>query len=372
MPDFSARWLKTFQQSLLEWYADHKRDLPWRHSDDPYAVWISEMMLQQTQVVQAQPYYKRFMARFPTIRDLGEAPLDDVLKLWEGLGYYARARNLHRAAQQVVREHGACIPDDMEKISSLPGIGPYTSAAILSIAYHQDYAVVDGNVIRVLSRLFHLTEDPAKTSTKRLMTDLAGRLLKEGRAADFNQAMMELGATVCTPRNPSCKACPVKGLCKAVKELDDPSVLPRKAPRKKRPHYRVSAGIIQNDDKILIVQRPLDGLLGGLWEFPGGRCEHDTSDIESCLIEKIRDSVGLKIQVKAPLAVVKHAFTHFEITLYGYYAEWIAGKAKPLNCHDCRWISPGDLKTYAFSKAHNRLIDAMQAKSETPQLGLFE
>ena len=366
--ELDPRWLRKFRRSLLEWYSTHKRDLPWRHSDDPYAVWISEMMLQQTQVTQARPYFERFMNRFPTVADLGKASLDEVLKSWEGLGYYARARNLHSAAQHIVHEHHAKIPDDMETISSLPGIGPYTSAAVLSIAYGKNYAVVDGNVIRVLSRLFYLTDDPSKTATKRLITDLANRLLKRGRAADFNQALMELGAMVCTPGKPDCTRCPANELCRAVKELDNPSILPHKPHRKQRPHHKVTAGIIRKDEKLLIIQRPLDGLLGGLWEFPGGRCEDENTNLETCLINEVKQSVDITIEIHQPVAVVKHAFTHFKITLYGYCGFLTNGEARPLTCHDCRWVTLEEMKSYAFSKAHNRLIDAMHQEVNNPQL----
>lgn len=368
----SPHRLKKFHRSLLDWYSTHKRDLPWRHSDDPYAVWISEMMLQQTQVAQARPYFERFMKHFPTVADLGKAPLDEVLKLWEGLGYYARARNLHRAARQIVHEHHEKVPDEIETISKLPGIGPYTSAAVLSIAFGKNHAVVDGNVIRVISRLFHLTLNPSKAATKQLITDLANRILKKGRAADFNQAMMELGATVCTPRKPSCHQCPVNELCQAKKELDDPSVLPLKAIRKKRPHYKETACLIRQGHTLLIIQKPLDGLLGGLWEFPGGRYQDEHASLETSLIHNVKQSVDITIEINQPMAIVKHAFTHFGITLYGYYGALIDGEVRPLTCADCRWVTLYEMKSFAFSKAHNMLIDAMYEDLNPQQLSLFD
>lgn len=371
VPEPDAEWLERFRRALLDWYRDHKRDLPWRRIDDPYAVWISEMMLQQTQVVQAQPYYERFMARFPTVEALALSSLEEVLKTWEGLGYYARARNLHRAAGQVVAEYGGRIPDDMASISALPGVGPYTAAAVLSIAYGRDHAVVDGNVIRVLSRLFRITDDTSRGGARRMLASLADRLLQKGRAADFNQAMMELGATVCTPRQPRCRVCPVNDLCRARTEMADPSELPRKAPRKPRPHHDVTAAVIRREDRILIVRRPLDGLLGGLWEFPGGTRRPDES-LEDGLVREVVDSVGITVQVGRPLARISHGFTHFEITLYGYHCTCVNGESRAITCYDCRWVAPEELTDFAFSKAHNRLIDALNEEAERRQLGLFE
>jgi A/G-specific adenine glycosylase len=183
--------------------------------------------------------------------------------------------------------------------------------------------------------------------------------------------MMELGATVCTPRKPDCIRCPANELCRSVKELDDPSVLPRKPPHKQRPHHKVTAGIIRKDGKLLIIQRPLDGLLGGLWEFPGGRCKDENTNLETCLINEVKQSVDITIEVNQSVAVVKHAFTHFEITLYGYYGILTNGEARPLTCHDCRWVTLEEMKSYAFSKAHNRLIDAMYQEMNRTQMSLL-
>lgn len=358
-PTPDALWLKRFRHALLGWYKTHKRDMPWRRSDDPYAVWISETMLQQTQVAQARPYFERFMRRFPTVETLAEAPLEEVLKYWAGLGYYARARNLHRAARKVADEHNGRIPDGMTAISALPGVGPYTTAAILSIAYGKDYAVVDGNVTRVLSRLFRISGDVNRTPTRRLLAGLADRLLQKGRAGDFNQAMMELGSTVCTPRQPRCGACPVSGLCRAYNELTNPAELPQKTPRKPRPHHDVTAAVIWRNGRVLIARRPLDGLLGGLWEFPGGRRMPGES-LEAGLVRNVAETVGIQVRVDRPLTTVDHAFTHFAITVYSYHCIYVAGDARALRCSDCRWVAPATLRDFAFSRAHNRLIDALK------------
>ena len=352
-----ARQIDAFRRALLDWYGEHQRDLPWRRASDPYAVWISEIMLQQTRVDQVRPYYDRFMERFPTAEHLGTAPLEDVLKAWEGMGYYARARNLHRAARRVVEEHGGQIPEDPARISDLPGIGPYTAAAILSIAFGKDCPVVDGNVVRVLSRLFHLTGNPASSAARKKIDGLAGRLLARGRAGDFNQAMMELGATVCTPRKPRCGACPVNPFCEAHKTLPDPSVLPRKRPRKQRPHHHVAAGIVGRNDEVLIVRRPTDGLLGGLWEFPGGIVGKGVVG-EEFLAEEMKNTLGIGIRVDRAVATLRHAFTHFEMTLQGYSCSHLEGVARHRDGNECRWVRFDDLGSFAFPRAYQRLIEA--------------
>ena len=362
--------IEAFRSALLAWYETHQREMPWRGSPDPYAVWISEIMLQQTRVDQVRPYYEKFMNRFPTVEDLSKASREEVLKAWEGMGYYARARNLHRAARQIVERHDGKIPDNPDQISVLPGIGPYTAAAVLSIAYGRDCPVVDGNVVRVLSRLFHLTDDPAAAAAKKQMAALAERLLVTGRAGDFNQAMMELGATVCTPRQPDCGGCPVVSFCLARRELPDPSVLPRKQPRKQRPHHHVAAGIVRRGDEILIVRRPMDGLLGGLWEFPGGKSE-DESAMEEFLRNNMKRKLGIEIRVGRAFATVRHAFTHFEMTLHGYDCTYHGGEARHRDGNDCRWIRFEDYEQYAFPRAHIRLIETMAAIEDSQQTNLI-
>ena len=365
-----ARQIDAFRRALLDWYGEHQRDLPWRRTHDPYAVWISEIMLQQTRVDQVRPYYDRFMERFPTVEHLGKAPLENVLKAWEGMGYYARARNLHRAARRVVDEHGGQIPDDPVRISDLPGIGPYTAAAILSIAFGRDCPVVDGNVVRVLSRLFHLTDNPASSAARKRIDSLAGRLLASGRAGDYNQAMMELGATICTPRNPRCGECPVNPYCEARKLLPDPSVLPKKRPRAQRPHRHVAAGIVHRDDKVLIVRRPAEGLLGGLWEFPGGVVGNGVVG-ETFLAEELKDTLGIDIRVDYAVTTLRHAFTHFEMTLQGYSCSYLEGAARHRDGKECRWVRFEDLGGFAFPRAYQRLIEAADGVYESRQPGGF-
>ena len=354
-PDVRTR----FREALLHWYQDHRRALPWRENHDPYRIWISEMILQQTRIDQGLPYFERFLAAFPNVEALAAAPLDNVLKAWEGLGYYARARNLHRAARMIVEEHDSRIPDTMEAISTLPGIGPYTAAAVLSIAYNRDHPVVDGNVIRVLCRLFEIREDPRNTATKRELLRVAEHLLPEGEASDFNQAMMELGSLVCTPRNPQCPECPVGECCRA-RHLEDPSILPIKPPKQRKPHYDVTAGIIRGQDgRILLAQRPASGLLGGLWEFPGGKQEPGES-LEECLKRELREELRIEVRVDERLPSVKHAYSHFAITLHGFACTHLSGEPQAIDCADWRWIRPEELSDFALPRADRKLLDAMR------------
>jgi len=259
---------EAFSRELLAWYLRGNRDLPWRRSKNPYYIWISEIMLQQTRVDTVIPYFNRFIERFPTVRDLAEAPEEDVLKLWEGLGYYSRARNLQAAAKEIAEKHGGEIPADKAAVSGLKGVGPYTSGAILSIAFNLPEPAVDGNVMRVLSRYFCLEEDIAKPAARVGIEGLARELIPEGTAGDFNQALMELGALVCTPRSPHCLTCPVMEHC-AARLSGRQEELPIKTKAKKpKPQHRLAVLIEDANGRVLARQRPEQGLLARLWELP--------------------------------------------------------------------------------------------------------
>lgn len=357
----SSELKQNFQQNLLTWFQDQKRDLPWRRTQDPYQIWVSEVMLQQTQVDQVLPYFYRFIEAFPTVEALARASLSKVLKVWEGMGYYARARNLHKAAQRIVEDYGGKIPDTFKELSQLPGIGPYTVRAILSIAYHQDYPVLDGNVIRVLCRVFHIDKDPRSGGVKRELLQLAGELLPPGKAGIFNQALMELGALVCRPQGPICLLCPLRSLCQA-RASGDPTALPVKAPKKTLPHYHICVGIIWKDRQVLIALRPLEGLLGGLWEFPGGKLQEGES-LEACVVREVREELGIEVKVDKPFMVVRHAYTHFRITLHSFHCTYLSGDPKPLGCIDWKWVSPDDLPRYAFPKANKKILEKLLDKS---------
>lgn len=354
----TVAWHHAIALRLLDWSATHLRDLPWRRSRDPYAVWISEIMLQQTQVATVIPYYERFLARFPTLHALAAAPLDDVLKVWAGLGYYARARNLHAAAREVEDQFGGALPADREALLRLPGIGRYTVGAILSLAFGQDAPVLDGNVRRVLCRLFAVQENPRQPATEAYLWDLAAKLLPAGRAGRFNEALMDLGATLCTPRQPRCPACPLADLCQA-HQLGLQDQLPAPAPRRATPHYDVTAGVIWHEDRLLIAQRPLDKLLGGLWEFPGGKCEPGES-LDDCLQREIREELGIDIEVNAPLTVVRHAYTHFRITLHAFQCRLVSGEPRALGGPAWRWVRLEDLDGFAFPVTDRRIIGELR------------
>ncbi|MFQ5709066.1 MAG: A/G-specific adenine glycosylase [bacterium] len=352
------KFRSAFARKLIAWYEKNKRDLPWRRISDPYKIWIAEVMLQQTQVEQVKPYYERFVRAFPDLNALASANLSEVLKVWEGLGYYSRARNLLKAAEIVAHDLQGNLPSTHDELLKIPGIGPYTAAAVASIAFNENYPVLDGNVLRVLSRVLKIEEYPRKNGIKAKVVRAAKALLPAGRASDFNQGMMELGALICTPQNPQCPCCPISFFCQAYQTMQDPSRLPVKAPAKEKPHFNVVVGIIWNQGKILIDQRPKEGLLGGLWEFPGGKQEPGET-LEACLVREIREEMNIGIRVQGPFLTVKHAYTHFRITLFSFQCQLVRGVPQPRNAIDWSWVSPHDLPNYAFPKANKKILDAL-------------
>ena len=357
---------ETFKKKLgrrvLSWYGGHRRETAWRNTDDPYKIWVSEIMLQQTQVRTVDSFYSRFIDRFPTVQILANAEINEVMKAWEGLGYYGRARHLHNAAKEIVRRFGGKIPDTMDDLLSLPGIGRYTAGAILSIAYHKLVPVLDGNVIRLLSRVFHIIDNVDKTMTQKTLWDIAERILPRKRISEFNQGLMELGALVCKQKHPVCNVCPLTDLCEA-RRLAIQQDLPVKSPRKPSPHYDVTAGIIWKNGKFLITLRPPKGLLGGLWEFPGGKCESGET-LPECLRREILEELNIRIDVGDQLISVKHAYTHFRITLHAFECTFVGGKIQTLECDDYRWITETELDVYAFPAADRKIIQYLKEKTE--------
>lgn len=349
-----------FSSKLLDWYNKHKRDLPWRDCGDPYKIWISEIMLQQTRVDQATPYYHRFIDRFPTIHDLAGAEQQEVLKIWEGLGYYSRARNMHHAAKKIVKEFNGNVPGSWDELTSLKGIGPYTASAILSIAFNKPYAVVDGNVIRTLARYFGIEKDIRRTKTRDQIQKLANGLIDPNQPGNFNQALMELGATICVPSNPGCKQCPVGAECIAWKTLKTDDI-PYKSPAKKKPHYQIGVGIIKNEkDEVLIALRPDDAMLGGLWEFPGGKQKKD-EEIKNTVVRELKEELGVEVEIIKPLMELDHTYSHFKITLHAYLCKLVNGHPQPQSSRKIKWAPIGELGDFPFPKANRQLTKKLIA-----------
>lgn len=344
----------TFVSRLLDWYKENARRLPWRNQADPYAVWISEIMLQQTRVDTVIPYYQHWMQRFPSIAALAEASQQDVLSAWEGLGYYSRARNLHRAAQIVMDEYGGELPRDLKALRRLPGIGRYTAGAIASIAFGQDEPALDGNIRRVLARIFDVTEPARSPRGNERLWELAAVHLPPGQAGEYNQALMELGALICTSRSPDCPDCPVSEWCQA-RSLGIQEQRPVLEAKGEIPHYIVTAAVIQRAGEVLITQRPAEGLLGGLWEFPGGKLQPG-EDLPSCLQREIREELGVEVSVGGSLGTYRHAYTHFRVTLHAFHCTLLNGREPhPIQANDLRWIEPAELTSYPMGKIDRQI-----------------
>ncbi len=341
---------------LLQWYQHQGRSLPWRHTQDPYAIWVSEIMLQQTQVATVIPYYERWIQTLPTAMDLAAASLDQVLKLWEGLGYYRRARYLHQAAQILVSHYGGRFPQDLKSVLQLPGIGRTTAGGILSAAFNQPLPILDGNVKRVLARLIALPIPPAQALNA--LWDLSTRLLDPAAPREFNQAVMDLGALICRPRQPVCPRCPWQKDCKAYNQGQHLE-LPMITPSPDRPHKTIAVAVVFRGDDLLIDQRPETSMLGGLWEFPGGKIEANETAAE-CVVREVKEEIGIDVEVESELATIDHAYSHFTITLIAYICRYIQGEAQPLQCSDVRWIKPSDLKDYAFPMANQKLFPFLE------------
>jgi len=342
---------------LLKWndrQSDTHTKKPWRGEADPYCIWISEVMLQQTQVATVVDYYRRWLEHFPNVQSLAQANLDEVLKVWEGLGYYTRARNLHRAAQVIVSDYNGEFPQQYNTIKTLPGVGEYTASALSSIAFNQAVPVVDGNVLRVYSRLLCLVDDIRNPKTKLLARAGLQKLIPQDRPGDFNQALMDLGRNVCQPRQPQCHVCPVQELCCAYNR-NRTGDFPVKSKAKATPTFQIVVGIIYKDGMVLIQRRPPKGLLGGLWEFPGGKIEAGETP-ENALIREIREETGLEVEIGSQLTQLKHAYTHFKINLTCFVCEYQSGTARPKASTALRWVKPGELTKFAFPKANQKIL----------------
>lgn len=353
---------RALQRALIRWFKRNARDLPWRRNRTPYRVWLSEIMLQQTRVDQVMNYYAHFLKRFPSIAALARAPLDDVLKRWEGLGYYTRARQLHAAAKRIMEQHGGRFPRDLDAIRALPGVGPYTSAAIGSLAFGHDAAVLDGNVIRVLARMMAFESDVAKPSSRAMLQEVADSLLPRGQAGVFNEAVMELGATVCTPRRPLCTRCPWARWC-AARASGKMESYPRKSKKKPVPHKHVGAGVVVDGrGRFLIAQRKADSMLGGLWEFPGGSREAGET-VQACIARELMEELGIKVEVGAHLITVRHVFSHFTMDLHAHVCRIRAGRPRAIHCAAWKWVQLDELDQFAFGRADQKIIERLRVEA---------
>ncbi len=347
-----------FVQSLLHWYRRNARQLPWRGHPDPYAVWVSEIMLQQTRVDTVIPYFERWLERFPTLHSLAAAEQQAVLNQWEGLGYYSRARNLHRAAQIVVEQHAGKLPADVKALQKLPGIGRYTAGAIASICFGLDTPALDGNIRRVMARLFNVTELARSTKGEYRLWALLSEYLPSGEAADYNQALMELGALICMPRAPKCDQCPVADSCLAY-ALGVQEQRPVKKRKPPVPHHTVTAAVIRRNGHILIAQRENKGLLGGMWEFPGGKQEPGES-LPECLRREICEELGVEVEVGAPLGVYDHAYSHFKITLHAFDCTLLKGEPQLIDHASLQWVVPSAFNDYPMGKIDRQIAANIQ------------
>ncbi len=349
---------------LYPWYLRHHRPLPWRETSDPYRIWISEIMLQQTRVEVVVPYYERFLDAFPTVAALAAADEARVLKLWEGLGYYARCRNLHRAARMIMTTHDGQFPARVEEVLALPGIGRSTAGAVLSFAFGARLPILDGNVRRVLVRLTNERTDPRKGPAQGRLWAHAGAGVEAAPDPGLhNQALMELGATICLPRRPACHACPLAASCRARAEGTEEQ-LPVRVPRSPLPHFDIAAVVLENAaGEVFIQRRPPEGLLGGLWEFPGGKREAGEG-VDDAARRELQEELGVTVELGASIATVEHAYSHFRITLHAFHGRITAGTPRPTAATDWAWVAQDALDGYAFPAANRRILEALDFGKE--------
>ncbi|UCD65362.1 MAG: A/G-specific adenine glycosylase [Deltaproteobacteria bacterium] len=356
--------MKKLQKLILAWFQKNARDLPWRKTYDPYHVWISEIMLQQTQMDRVVNYFNRWISYFPDMTSITKASEEEVLKLWEGLGYYSRARNIIKTANILLSEYGGKLPADHGRLLKLPGIGKYTAAAIMSIAFNKEYPLVDANIERVFARLFNLDKPVKEKITHAFIWRKSKEMVPQGKAREFNQALMELGALVCISKNPRCKVCPIMSCCQSFSQglvaerpvLKDPP---------KTIFIEMATGILENEGKILIQKRKSKGVWPNLWEFPGGRLESGETP-EMALVREYMEETELEVGNLRKITTVQHSYTIYRVTLHCYFCSSQNGSYKPVlhGAQEYRWVSPKDLADYAFPAGHRKLIDHLQRNME--------
>ena len=360
LPDSS--WHTRFRSRLRTWYKKHARDLPWRRSRDPYLVWISEIMLQQTQVATVESYFLRFQESFPSIETLASAEEQDVLRYWEGLGYYRRARQLHEAAKVLTDEYGGKFPRDSESVRALPGIGRYTAGAILSIAFDAREPILEANTIRLFCRLLAYRGMPTTSEGQRTLWAMAEAVLPQRGAGTFNQALMELGSQVCTPKTPDCSKCPVAELCEAKRHgLQD--ALPTKKPKKKFEDVHEVALIVRRRGRVLLLRRPEGGRWAGLWDFPRYEMDHEQ---EPALFRRLRDKLlaqtGIDAIPETHQKRIKHGVTRFRITLDCYAARFVESTTPPAQVPEMKWLTPKQLADYPLNTTGRKMAQLIPPK----------
>jgi A/G-specific adenine glycosylase len=356
-----AKWKRQFQRRLMAWFARYKRDLPWRKNGDAYRVWLSEIMLQQTQVATVIPYFERFLAAFPTVKDLAAADEREVLRLWEGLGYYRRARQLHAAARKVVAEHGGKFPSNFEAIRNLPGIGRYTAGAIASIAFDLPTPILEANTVRLFSRLIAYRGDQTSTTGQRALWNFAEHILPNVETGNFNQALMELGSLICTPRTPNCEECPVSALCQA-REAGLQEQIPAIKRKLKFEDAHEAAIVIRRGTKVLLRERPHGERWAGLWDFVRFPIlARRNRELHPEIERKVHEQVGMKVSIGPRLTTLKHGVTRFRITLDCYTAEHLSGLSKKHDGAALHWVKPSGLAEYPLSVTARKLATLLNS-----------
>jgi len=349
----------TTARALLAWFRSTRRELPWRRRRDPYRVWVAEVLLQQTRVDQAVPYFERFVARFPTVRSLARAREAQILKVWEGAGYYARARNLGAAARDLVRRHHGRLPRTVPELEELPGVGPYIARAVASLAFGAPTIALEANGRRVAARWWVERGDVRTTAVARVLEHRLTELLPEDSPGEFNEALMELGETVCLPISPQCERCPVSMTCRAYAMLEAPGSIPVRSPRRRKPHLRASVLVVQAADRFLIQRRGPGGLLAGLYEFPGGKIERGESP-EAAARRELEEETGLRVPGRIePIGIVHHSYSHFSVDLHVYRAR-LPRIRRVRADHDRRWASRAQIQRLPLPKATEKILHLLR------------
>ncbi len=346
-----------FRSRLLRWFDATKRDMPWRRTKDPYRILLSEYLLQRTRVVSGTPYYERFLERFPDLPSLAAASEQDVLRAWEGLGFYRRARNLHRAAKTVMQRYGGHVPSSAETLRELPGVGPYTAGAVASIAFGERVPAVDGNASRVLARVYRVDSDVSKGAGRERVWSLAGALVPPSRPGDFNQALMELGATVCTPRSPSCSICPMEDACLA-RGSGMEERLPKTSRLRTPRTVPVAFALVESRGRVLLMRRPDSGLLAGLWSLPGGEIPA-SAHVASALEELLLDKTGVRVRVGEAVSRVAHTFSHRRWSGAVYRCEPRATEGPGKST---RWVTREEVRLLPLVPFHREVLDAFESR----------